>query len=373
VPRAVPDNNWGMRTITRHRRWLAFLIPITAGVVVVVFVARAGPKAPAARVAVVALAVFQLATLATMRRYPERSMVASLAAGVGLQALWPDLGTLGLANLSMCALAALRPPRVSLWALGFMLALAPWPAVTRGAVAGLIAAGGPVISWSWGELLRTRQDRRRGEARRAVAEERARIARELHDVVAHNVSLIVVQAVAAEDVFDTQPELSRQALKAIETSGRAALGELRRMLGTVRPDSEENGNDPQPGLGQLEALAGSMRAAGLDVSVRVEGEPVALPAGVDLSAYRIVQEALTNTLRHARAGHASVSVRWSPAAVELEVVDDGRGAPGGIDGGGHGIVGMRERVALLGGTLSLGAGPQGGFRVDAELPIEGAR
>ncbi len=230
-----------------------------------------------------------------------------------------------------------------------------------------------MISWSWGELLRTREARRRGEAKRAVAEERARIARELHDVVAHNVSLMVVQAVAAEDVFDTRPELSREALRAIETSGRAALGELRRLLGTVRPESGDNGNDPQPGLAQLEALAASMRAAGLDVSVRVSGESVQLPAGIDLSAYRIVQEALTNTLRHARASRACVNVRWSPDAVELEVIDDGRGAAGGaFDGSGHGIVGMRERVALLEGTLTLGPGPQGGFRVFAVLPIEGA-
>jgi signal transduction histidine kinase len=116
-----------------------------------------------------------------------------------------------------------------------------------------------------------------------------------------------------------------------------------------------------------------MRSAGLEVAVRVEGDPVTLPAGIDLSAYRIVQEALTNTLRHARATRASVNVRWASDAVELEVVDDGRGPVGGIDGPGHGVVGMRERVALLGGTLSLGAGPQGGFRVDAVLPIEGAR
>jgi hypothetical protein len=156
VRRGAGHNNGGVRTISRPLRWLAFLIPLTAAIVVVVFVVHAGPRSFAARLAVVVLAVVQLGSLPTMRRRPERSMAVALAAGVGLQALWPDLGTLGLANLSMCALAALRPPRVSLWALGFMLALAPWPAATRGAVAGLIAAGGPVISWSWGELLRTR-------------------------------------------------------------------------------------------------------------------------------------------------------------------------------------------------------------------------
>ncbi len=208
-----------------------------------------------------------------------------------------------------------------------------------------------------------------GGVRRAAAEERARIARELHDVVAHHVSLIAVQAVAADDVFDSRPDLAREALRAIESSGRAALAELRRLLGTVRPDAEGDGHDPQPGLAQLDALVTAVRAAGVEVAVRYEGTPVQAPAGVDLSAYRIVQEALTNTLRHARARHAAVTVRYTPAAVEVEVQDDGRGAGGAVEGG-HGIVGMRERVALLGGTLQVGPGPRGGFRVRAALPLE---
>jgi signal transduction histidine kinase len=169
----------------------------------------------------------------------------------------------------------------------------------------VLAAGGPVLSWSWGELLRTRRDRRSVQARRALADEPARIARELHDVVAHNVSLMVIQAVAAQDVFDARPDQARQALGAIETSGRAAMVELRRLVNTVRPDAEADGTDPQPGLGQLDALVTSVRAAGLAVALRREGEQVDVPAGVDLSAYRIVQEALTNTLRHARATRAA--------------------------------------------------------------------
>ena len=342
---------------------------ILGGTVTVVIVAGMGPSSVVARAAVVVLAAIQLGSLASMRRWPERSMAASLITGVGLQVLWPDLGVLGLANLSICALAALRPPRVSLWALAAMLALAPWPAVTRGAVAGLIAAGGPLLSWSWGELLRSGRDRRGSEARRAVAEERIRIARELHDVVAHTVSLIVVQAVAAQDVFDARPDQSRQALSAIESSGRAALAELRRLVGAVRPDGEADGHDPQPGLERLDRLVDSVRAAGLDVTVRYEGEPVKAPAGVDLSAYRIVQEALTNTLRHARASHAAVIVRYAPTRLEVEVRDDGRGVVGVADAG-HGIVGMRERAAVLGGTLEVGPGPQRGFRVRAGLPLK---
>ncbi|MGH2895393.1 MAG: sensor histidine kinase [Solirubrobacteraceae bacterium] len=334
----------------------------------VVFVAGAGPRSAVERAVVVLLAVVQVGSLAWLRRRPQHAMAVALAAGVGLQALWPDLGVLGLANLSLCMLAMLRPPRRSLWALGVMLALAPWPAATRGAVPGLIAAGGPVLSWSWGELLRSGRARRGAEARRAVAEERVRIARELHDVVAHNVSLIVVQAVAAQDVFDARPDQSLKALSAIESSGRAALGELRRLLGTVRPDTETDGHDPQPGLARLDSLVDSVRTAGLEVAVRFEGAPVQPPAGVDLSAYRIVQEALTNTLRHARATRAVVIVRYAPTALEVEVLDDGRGAPDTVNGG-HGIVGMRERAALLGGTVELGPGPQGGFRVRASLPL----
>jgi signal transduction histidine kinase len=361
-----------MRRFLNPRRTRAgFLILIAAAVAVLLTVFASRPHGSTlGQGATIVLVIVQAGSLALMFSYPERAMVVSLAAGVGVQALWPELGVLGLANVSLCAFAALRPPRVSLWALAFMVALAPWPAATRGALAGLIAVGGPVLSWSWGELLRTRRDRRRGEVRRAAAEERARIARELHDVVAHHVSLIVVQAVAADDVFDARPDQAREALRAIESSGRAALAELRRLLGTVRPPAEGNGHDPQPGLAQLDALVASVRGAGVEVAVHYEGTPVQAPAGVDLSAYRIVQEALTNTLRHARARQAVVTVRYSPAAVEVEVQDDGRGAGSVIDGG-HGIVGMQERVALLGGTLQVGSGPGGGFRVRAALPLEG--
>jgi signal transduction histidine kinase len=336
-----------------------------------VFGAGLGPGSIGERAAISALGALQLISLWWMCGHAERSMAVSLAAGIGLQALWPQLGTLGLANVSLCMLAIMRPPRISLWGLGAMVALAAWPALTHGALAGVIAAGGPVLSWSWGELVRTRRDRRWGEARRAVAEERMRIARELHDVVAHTVSLIVVQAVAADDVFDAHPEQARESLRAIESSGRAALAELRRLVGTVRPDEVPQDRDPQPGLGQLERLAGTVRAAGLEVAVRYEGEPVEVATGVDLSAYRIVQEALTNTLRHARAHRAAVIVRYTPTQLELEISDDGRGMSGPIDGG-HGIVGMRERATLLGGSLELGRGPLGGLCVHAAVPVEGA-
>jgi len=234
-----------------------------------------------------------------------------------------------------------------------------------------------VLVWTIGAYLgelraRTRraEREREAEARRAVAEEQARIARELHDVIAHNVSVMVVQAAAARDVFDASPERAREALAAIEGTGRQALDELRRLLGADGGDGEPLA--PQPGLARLDALAGQVRAAGLTVELRVEGTPFPLPSGADLAAYRIVQEALTNTLKHANASRATVLVRYGGGGVELEVRDDGRGhaAPGGAGAaGGRGIIGMRERAVLYGGSLAVGPAPGGGFAVTARFPI----
>ena len=229
--------------------------------------------------------------------------------------------------------------------------------------------------WALGEAARNRHKAISEGTRRAVGEEQARIARELHDVIAHSVSVIVVQAAAADDVFDERPDQARAALRSIESAGREALGELRRLLAPVRPSADGAPPAPQPGLDRLDELVAPLRAAGLEVEVRREdaqrGAP--LPAGVDLSAYRIVQEALTNTLRHAGAARAEVTVRALDGMLELEVVDDGRGAPGPSAGAGRGIAGMRERAAMLGGTLEAGPLPGGGFRVHARLPLEAPR
>ncbi|HYN51061.1 MAG TPA: sensor histidine kinase, partial [Thermoleophilaceae bacterium] len=212
------------------------------------------------------------------------------------------------------------------------------------------------------------------EARRAVGDERAHIARELHDVIAHSVSVIVVQAAAADDVFDERPDQARAALRSIERSGREAMTELRRLLGAVRPEVEARPPGPQPGLDRVEELAEPLRAAGLAVGVRREGDPAPLPAGVDLSAYRIVQEALTNTLRHARASRAEVTLSYGADSVELEVTDDGNGVSAADPcAPGQGLMGMRERAALLGGTLEAGPLPRGGYRVHARLPLEAGR
>jgi signal transduction histidine kinase len=204
------------------------------------------------------------------------------------------------------------------------------------------------------------------EAARAVAEEQARIARELHDVLAHNVSVMVVQAAAANDVFDSRPDQARAALESIEATGRAALAELRRLLGVVRGDGA--GYAPQPSLERLDALVDQVRSAGLRVAVTIEGEPRPLPTGVDLSAYRVVQEALTNTLKHARATKAEITLRFRAGGLDVDVRDDGVGAGNG-DGGGNGLIGMRERVAVFGGSLTAGPQPGGGFGVSARFPL----
>jgi signal transduction histidine kinase len=375
-PAATIPNVLRHCNLRNPRTWLAVLVAvIVASLAPVIVLTSAGPDSPGATAAAVALLVVQAGTLLWMPTHPERAMSVAIAAGVGLELLCPDIGHLGVATIPLSALSWLRPPRISLWALGAMVLLSPLELATGGGVtAMLVAIGSAAFAWTWGELWRTRRGRRADAARRAIADERARIARELHDVVAHNVSLIVVQAVAAEDVFDARPDVARDALHKIEASGRAALAELRRLLETVRPDSTDAGdeaNEPQPGLDRLDALAASVQAAGLAVVVRREGPKVALPAGVDLSAYRIVQEALTNTLRHAGATRAEVTVRYGASEVGVEVVDDGGGAPAGApeEGGGHGIVGMRERAALVGGTVEVGTAPGGGFRVRAELPL----
>jgi signal transduction histidine kinase len=212
---------------------------------------------------------------------------------------------------------------------------------------------------------------REEESRRAVAEERARIARELHDIIAHSVSVMVVQAAAGRRVLDSQPETARASLEAIETTGRQALAEIRRLLGVLRrDDGPDEALVPQPGLAHVEALVDEMRRAGLPVELRVEGEPGPLPPGVDVSAYRVVQEALTNTLRHAGPARVSVIVRYGPDDVEVEVSDDGHGSSAHpAPAGGQGLVGMRERVALFQGDFEAGPRAGGGFAVRARLPI----
>jgi signal transduction histidine kinase len=205
-------------------------------------------------------------------------------------------------------------------------------------------------------------------AREAVVEERARIARELHDVIAHHVSMIVLQAGAERRVLGDANASTREVLETVEQSGRSALTETRRLLGMLRGDANEP-LAPQPGLGDVPTLVGQLRDAGLPVELAIEGERRELPVGIELSAYRIIQEALTNSLKHAGNAQASVHVRYGPDSLELEIADDGAGESSRALGGGHGLVGMRERVALYGGRFDASRGPGGGFAVRVVLPI----
>jgi signal transduction histidine kinase len=216
-------------------------------------------------------------------------------------------------------------------------------------------------------LEREREERERS----AAAQERARIARELHDVIAHSLSVMTVQAGAARVSLSGDPERAREALRAVAETGRRALSEMRRLLGLLPPRPGEAALAPQPGLGDLETLVDHGRAAGLGVELTVEGSRRALSPGVDLAAYRIVQEALTNARRHAGPTRARVTVSFGPELLRLEVSDEGGGPPtGAVGAGGHGLAGMRERVALYGGRLEAGPRPGGGYAVSAQLPIE---
>jgi signal transduction histidine kinase len=326
-----------------------------------------------ARIAGLSLAVLQGAALVWRRKRPELVTGIVLAAGLPFHFLVPEL-VIPIAGLvAIWALALNRPPRVSLIGLAGLLALCSanffTTTVDDTAFTIVLAVG----VWALAEAGRNRRAAIEDAARRAVSDERERLARELHDVIAHSVSVIVVQAGAANDVFDARPDEARAALRAIEGAGRDALAELRRLLGAVRPDGADAPAPPQPGLAQLDELAEPLRAAGLEVVVTREGSPAVLPAGVDLSAYRIVQEALTNTLRHAHATVAEVTFRFGVDALEIVVVDNGRVTPARFkDGPGYGLIGMRERATLLGGTLEAGPTAHGGYRVHACIPLGSA-
>jgi signal transduction histidine kinase len=341
----------------------------------------------ATRAVSVVLGVAVGVALAARRDRPMGAAVAAVAADTAFQGLMPGL-VIPFAGLVALWSATLRlPPRRSLIVLAGVSATASLNAFRTTADETTFTLLLGVCVWALAEAARNRISAAEESARRVLSDERARIARELHDVVAHSVSVIVVQAAAAGDVFDDRPDQARAALSSIEGAGREALAELRRLVAAVRPgegDGDGGGgedlpSEPQPGLAQVSALAAQLRSAGLDVVVREDGEPFPLPAGVDLSAFRIVQEALTNTLRHAHATTAEVTLRYEPGVVELDVVDDGRptiprahGAGTGTEAGngGLGLVGMHERATMLGGVLEAGPTAHGGFRVRARLPVE---
>lgn len=230
---------------------------------------------------------------------------------------------------------------------------------------------------SWKQRLRVLQEEHEAATRLAVDRERSRIARELHDVVTHNVSVMVIQAGAARKVMDTAPDRAREALLAVESGGRTAMAELRHVMGllTMAGDGPDPATEadlaPQPGLDQVPVLTDRLRGSGVRVELAVTGTPVPLPAGADLAAYRVVQEALTNTVKHAAGARVRIGIDHVPGAVHIDVSDTGgtSEAPAG-PGGGRGLIGLRERLAVCGGTLTAGERPTGGFRVHAVIPAE---
>jgi signal transduction histidine kinase len=335
-----------------------------------------------------ALAFAHIALLAGRRRFPEGVLLAMAATGLVFLATGASVVCLGPAALvAVYAVAAYRQPRRSLPVVAAATVAMVVAVAASGAGFDTMAGNTVVFAVVWlvgdrqrravaeaaaertraAELARTRDQL----ARQAVMEERLRIARELHDIVAHAMSVITVQAGTARMVMDGSPDVAREALSAIEGTSRQALAEMRRLLSVLRDDNA-GGPDvllsPACGLADLDALIESTAASGVQVELSRQGDPVALPAGAELAAYRIVQEALTNVCRHARASSASVVVRYQPSEVAVEITDDGIGGVPGT--GGHGLVGMRERAALYGGQVEAAPRPEGGFRVRARIPLE---
>ncbi|MFD6325567.1 sensor histidine kinase [Streptomyces sp. NPDC058442] len=341
--------------------------------------------------------------VALRRRMPERMLVLAVVLGVlqvilnmatvpadfALLVIVYTVATVGARWASRLALAA--------GLCAAPVAQARWPfedVSVAGNIAMVIFQTVPfALAWVLGDSMRTRrayfaqleeraarlEKEREAQAKVAVAAERARIARELHDVVAHNVSVMVVQADGAAYVLDTAPDQAKKALETISSTGRQALAEMRRLLGVLRTGEHEEAGEyvPQPDAQQIEDLVEQCREAGLPVDFKIEGTPRPLPSGVELTAYRIVQEALTNTRKHGGPDTgASVRLVYFDDGLGLLVEDDGKGAPhelyeeGGFDGQGHGLIGMRERVGMVGGTLDAGPRPGGGFRISVLLPLK---
>jgi signal transduction histidine kinase len=326
------------------------------------------------------------ASLIARRRYPGAVLGATLAAAL-------VSGPVGHACLPwlpaiVAFFAAVRARRraavIASLVIGYLVTVwPPWLIGSRGhtpATFALMLLCGLLVLLSTAELVRAAGQRRLAGQRireqellRLASEERMRIARDLHDVVAHNISVINVQANTALHLADRQPERAREALATINDVSRQALAELRSALGVLRADGDSAPRAPAPGLGELDTLVANMAAAGLKVGLETEGSPGPLPAGVDLAAYRIIQEALTNTARHSGAARAVVRVRYRATEVEIEVEDEGTTGPkpSRPAGAGSGIAGMTDRAQALGGRLTAGPRPGGGFRVTALLPVSG--
>ncbi|MFG2837235.1 sensor histidine kinase [Streptomyces zaomyceticus] len=384
------DTFWGVVLLGFSLLWVGTIYPKVTN--------------PAAYAVVVVL--FSL-VVALRRRAPEKMLVLAMTLGVAqlVFGLVPFMADFAMLVIIYTVAAHDGPRWASRLALAGGLCASPlsqlrWPMEDIGSTGArifftIIMTVPFALAWVLGDSLRTRrayfaqleerasrlEKEREAQAKVAVAAERARIARELHDVVAHNVSVMVVQADGAAYVMDSSPETAKQALDTISTTGRQALAEMRRLLGILRTGEHQEAGEyvPQPDVKQIEDLVEQVRSAGLTVDFAIEGSPRPLPSGVELTAYRIVQEALTNTRKHGGPDvGASVRLVYFDDGLGLLVEDDGRGAPqemyedGGADGRGHGLIGMRERVGMVGGTLDAGPRPGGGFRISALLPLKPA-
>jgi len=392
--------------LRRHPTWSdGFWALVLLGISAVEVVGRRGAQGRILPDLAIPVAFLLCLTVALRRRAPEQMLLLTVA--LGLFQLIMDVPVI-VSDFAMLVITYTVASNGARWASRLALggglcagALAQlrWP---QQDVAGwthlAIAVFQTVpfaLAWVLGDSLRTRrayfaqleeraarlEKEREAQAKVAVAAERARIARELHDVVAHNVSVMVVQADGAAYVLDAAPDQAKKALETISTTGRQALAEMRRLLGVLRTGEHQEAGEyvPQPDVEQLHELIEQVRTSGLPVDYKVEGTPRPLPSGVELTAYRIVQEALTNTRKHGgpNAG-ASVRLVYFDDGLGLLVEDDGKGAPhelyedGGADGQGHGLIGMRERIGMVGGTLDAGPRPGGGFRISALLPLKPA-
>ncbi|MEU9188053.1 sensor histidine kinase [Streptomyces sp. NPDC048484] len=392
--------------LRRHPTWVdGFWAVVLLGISVVS--GTAGPEnAGTGELAVtVPITLLLCLVIALRRRLPEAMLLLAVFMGAAQLVLDMSMVPADFALLVITFTVASNGTRwASRLALAMGLCAAPlaqlrWPQESSGAAGHIAIAVFQTVpfalAWVLGDSLRTRrayfaqleeraarlEKEREAQAKVAVAAERARIARELHDVVAHNVSVMVVQADGAAYVLDSAPDQAKKALETISGTGRQALAEMRRLLGVLRTGEHQESGEyvPQPDVEQLDELIEQCRTSGLPVDFKVEGTPRPLPSGVELTAYRIVQEALTNTRKHGGPNTgASVRLVYFDDGLGLLVEDDGKGAPhelyeeGGIDGQGHGLIGMRERIGMVGGTLDAGPRPGGGFRISALLPLKPA-
>jgi signal transduction histidine kinase len=370
------------------------------------FFRRRGDEVLAA--ALTALALFEVAQSDGAEW--ERLVTAAMAVALGVAAARRSRDPLPLLGLilaiSVATLATLMADRSSYSVTFVFLLLAVYSAAAHTSGRRTLVAGGMAVAlyltvfalniagitadvivfntliiwvpWVAGRAVRQRRlndrelEQERGRAAAAIVEERARIARELHDVVAHSISVMVLQARGGRRVLESEPADARDAFAVIEWTGKQALDEMRRLVGMLRSGDESLPLAPQPSLKQLDTLVEQVRAAGLPVDLAVEGEPRDLPPGVDLSAFRIVQEALTNALRHAGPARAWVVLRYGADELELEISDDGAGS-GDASASGYGLVGMRERVSVYGGELEAGPQPEGGYALRVRLPLRSTR